>query len=116
MIAENEVKKIGKNPYIFHKVEPTKTVDHLQVVSDRVSYIYGEETEITRRITMEEFLLEILERTGGSTRDKLVQATRIPRTTLYDTLAKLISQGKVTTKYLRKKKKRGRPKTIFKSI
>ena len=72
-----------------------------------------EEAEITRKLTMEEFLLEILERTGGITRDKLVQATRIPRTTLYDNLAKLISEGKVTTKYIRIKKKRGRPKTIF---
>ena len=40
MIAEN---KGEKKPYIFHKVEQTKTANQLQVVSDRVSYIYGEE-------------------------------------------------------------------------
>ena len=97
-------------------LEPTKEVDQLQVVSDKTCYLYGEETQVTKTVSMDEFLLEILERTGGITRDKLVLATRIPRTTLYDTLAKLISQGKVTRKYLRNKKKRGRPKTIFKSI
>lgn len=116
MTVKNEQEIIGKKPCIFHKLEPTKIADQLQVISDRVSYIYGEESDVNRRVSMEEFLLEILERTGGITRDKLVQATRIPRTTLYDTLAKLISQGKVTRKYLRNKKKRGRPKTIFKPI
>ena len=94
-------------------LEPTKEVDQLQVLSEKTCYLYGEEAEVNRTISMDEFLLEILERTGGITRDKLVQATRIPRTTLYDNLAKLISQGKVTKKYLRNKKKQGRPKTIF---
>ena len=45
-------------------------MDQLQVVSDRVSYIYGEEAAVTRKVTMEDFLLEILEQTGGLTRDK----------------------------------------------
>jgi len=97
-------------------LEPTKEVDQLLVVSDKTCYQYGTEAKILRTISMDEFLLEILERTRGITRDKLVQATRIPRTTLYDNLAKLISLGKVTRKYIRVKKKRGRPKTIFKSI
>lgn len=113
MITEINQKISEKKPCIFHNLEPTKMADHLQVVSARVSYTYGEETAVTRRISMDEFLLEILERTGGITRDKLVQITKIPRTTLYDNLAKLISQGKVTKKYFRRKKKRGRPKTIF---
>ena len=108
---------IGNDSELFDKkisktlnLEPTKVVDQLQVISDRTCYAYGEEESVTRKISMDEFLLEILERTGGITRDKLVQATRIPRTTLYDNLSKLISQGKVTRKYIRIKKKRGRPK------
>ena len=115
MTVENEEllwKKISKTLFL----EPTKEIDQTQVISNRTSYIYGEEESITKTISMDEFLLEILERTGGVTRDKLVQATRIPRTTLYDNLAKLISEGKVTVKYLRNKKKRGRPKTIFQLI
>ena len=114
---------IGNDSELFDKkisktlnLEPTKVVDQLQVISNRTSYVYGEKESVTRKISMDEFLLEILERTGGITRDKLVQATRIPRTILYDNLAKLISQGKVTRKYIRIKKKRGRPKTIFQSI
>ena len=113
MAVKSEQLFLEKKPCIFHRLEPTKIADQLQVVSDRVSYTYGEESEVIRRITMDEFLLEILERTGGITRGKLVQATGIPRTTLYDNLAKLISQGKVTRKYIRVKKKRGRPKTVF---
>ena len=97
-------------------LEPTKEVDQLQVISDKTCYQYGEERKLLRTLTMDEFLLEILERTGGITRDKLVQATRIPRTTLYDNLAKLISQGKVTRKYKQNKIKQGRPKTVFQAI
>ena len=109
MTIENDSELFDKKISKTLNLEPTKEVDQLQVVSDRTSYIYGEEESVTRKISMDEFLLEILERTGGITRDKLVQATRIPRTTLYDNLAKLISEGKVTRKYIRIKKKRGRP-------
>ena len=112
MTVENK-ELLGKKIVKTLNLEPTKEVDQLQVISDRTCYLYGEEALITKTISMDDFLLEILERTGGLTRDKLVQTTRIPRTTLYDNLAKLISKGKVTCKYLRNKKKRGRPKTVF---
>lgn len=107
---------LGKKIVKTLVLEPTKEADQLQVISDKTCYQYGEESAITRTIPMDEFLLGILERTGGITRDKLVQATHIPRTTLYDNLAKLISEGKVTRKYKQNKIKQGRPKTIFQAI
>jgi predicted ArsR family transcriptional regulator len=46
------------------------------------------------------------------TRTELSAATGIPRTTLYDTLVKLIMQNKVE-KFSSGKHKRGRPNTYY---
>lgn len=110
-------KQSQKKPPIYTKrFEPTYVADHLLVVGERIHYQYGDDSTIEKTKNMDEFLLEILNLTGGITRSQLVKLTHIPRTTLYDNLAKLIEQGKVETEYLHDKKNRGRPKTIFKSI
>ena len=86
---------------MIEKVEPTPVAENLLVTSFRKSYLYGE------------FLMDILKLTGGITREQLVKLTNIPRTTLYDTLKRLIDDGKVTTMFLHDGKYRGRPKTVF---
>ncbi|MHA1502851.1 MAG: winged helix-turn-helix transcriptional regulator [Candidatus Heimdallarchaeota archaeon] len=98
---------------MIEKVEQTPVAENLLVTSFRKSFLYGDWTKVRKVIDIHEFLLEILKLTGGITRDQLVKLTNIPRTTLYDTLKRLIEDGQVTTMLLHDGKYRGRPKTVF---
>ena len=57
-------------------------------------------------------ILEILRKEGPITRNKLVSTTGIARSTLYDSLIRLIVKGYVIS-YPENRKHRGRPKTYF---
>ncbi len=57
-------------------------------------------------------ILEILRKKGPITRSKLVSTTGIARSTLYDSLIRLIVKGYVIS-YPEDRKHRGRPKTYF---
>lgn len=116
MNSKIEKQSQKKSPIYTKKVDPIYAADHLLVIGERIKYLYGDELLIERSINIDKFLLEILDLTGGITRSQLVKLTHVPRTTLYDILAKLIEHGKVDKDYLYDKKKRGRPKTIFKSL
>jgi len=94
-------------------VDPTPVAENLLVTSFRKSFLYGEWTKVRQVIDIHDFLMDILKLTGGITREQLVKLTNIPRTTLYDTLKRLIDDGKVTTMFLHDGKYRGRPKTVF---
>jgi len=98
---------------MIEKVELTPVAENVLVTSFRKSYLYGEWTKVRKVIDIHEFLMDILKLTGGITREQLVKLTNIPRTTLYDTLKRLIDDGKVTTMFLHDGKHRGRPKTVF---
>ncbi len=60
-------------------------------------------------------VLEILKREGPITRTKLVKLTGVARSTLYDSLLRLILKGHVF-RYSEERKQRGRPKVYFKAI
>ncbi len=64
------------------------------------------------RISLEDYLLKLLQEEGSMTRGEMSSTTGIPRTTLYDTLVKLLMQNKVE-KFSLSNKKRGRPKTYY---
>ena len=81
--------------YLFKRCPATLAMGKKLIVNERVGYLY-------------------CDLYGGLTRAQLVEFTRIPRTSLYDALKKLMLQGKVTIEY-RHNGIRGRPKTIFKS-
>ncbi len=98
---------------MIEKVESTPVAENLLVTSFRKSYLYGEWSKVRKVIDIHEFLMDILNLTGGITREQLVKLTNIPRTTLFDTLKRLIDDGKVTTMFLHDGKYRGRPKTVF---
>lgn len=66
---------------------------------------------VSPSISLEEYLLKILQ-DGPMTRGELSVATGIPRTTLYDTLVKLIMQDRVE-KFSSSKHKRGRPNVYY---
>ncbi|MFX1518561.1 MAG: hypothetical protein ACFFCD_01360 [Promethearchaeota archaeon] len=66
---------------------------------------------VSPSITIEEYLLKIL-LDGPMTRGELSAVTGIPRTTLYDTLVKLLMQNKVE-KFSLSKHKRGRPNVYY---
>jgi len=83
------------------------------IINERVGYLYCDFDEIEEIANLDEVLLKLLGLYGNLTRDQLVEFTRIPRTSIYDTLKKLMIQGKVAKEYLRNGKK-GRPWTIFK--
>ncbi|MHA1269802.1 MAG: helix-turn-helix domain-containing protein [Candidatus Helarchaeota archaeon] len=66
-------------------------------------------------IKIEDYLIEIIKENGDMTRKELAELTRIPRTTIYDTIEKLIYEGKIE-KYAISDKKRGRPKIYYRYI
>ncbi|MHA1312181.1 MAG: helix-turn-helix domain-containing protein [Candidatus Helarchaeota archaeon] len=66
-------------------------------------------------IKIEQYLLEILKSKGDLTRKDLAELTKIPRTTIYDTIEKLIYEG-IIEKYAISDKRRGRPKVYYRYI
>ena len=60
-------------------------------------------------------VLSVLAKQGPKTRAELVTITKIPRSTLYDSLLRLILKEKVI-KYSEKPDGPGRPKVYFKSV
>jgi predicted transcriptional regulator len=60
-------------------------------------------------------LLKILKKEGPLTRTKLVRITGIARSTLYDSLLRLILKGYVI-RFSEERRQRGRPKVYFKAI
>lgn len=105
-INENISRLIRKN------LEETESGNNMLVYSQRTAFVYGEETSTMERISIEDYLVKILSDKGPITRGTLTSLTNIPRTTIYDILAKLISSGTVDKKPVRTKK-RGRPKILF---
>lgn len=69
---------------------------------------------LTPSISLETYLLEVL-KDGPMTRGELSAITRIPRTTLYDALVKLIIKDQVE-KFSSSKRKRGRPNIYYRRI
>ena len=55
---------------------------------------------------------DMVEKHGPVTRPKLVELTGIPRTTLYDSLIRLMLRG-IVRKFEEERKKRGRPKVYY---
>ena len=86
--------------------------------SDKTYIINTEHTETISKEQyqgdLKEFLYDLLRVQGPLTRGQLVELTGVARTTLYDTLDKLMLQGKVE-KYQLKEAKKGRP-TVFYEI
>ncbi|MHA1198172.1 MAG: helix-turn-helix domain-containing protein [Candidatus Heimdallarchaeaceae archaeon] len=81
------------------------------VVSSRRVYVYSD--EVDQEIELENLLINLLDENGPLTRNELVALTHIPRSTLYDNLAKMISKG-VIEKEAIPRSTRGRPKVLFK--
>ncbi len=69
---------------------------------------------VSPSISLEEYLLKILQ-DGPMTRGELSAVTGIPRTTLYDTLVKLIMNDRVE-KFSSSKRKRGRPNVYYRLV
>ncbi|MBN1328728.1 MAG: hypothetical protein JXA54_04565 [Candidatus Heimdallarchaeota archaeon] len=93
-------------------LDETEISKDLIVYSQRTAFIYGQEEEVKNHIKIEDFLVKILSDKGPITRGTLASLTNIPRTTLYDILAKLIMSGLVEKKPIHIDK-RGRPKILF---
>ena len=60
-------------------------------------------------------VLDILEKEGPLTRSKLVSLTGIARSTLYDSLLRLILKGFVAS-FSEDRRHRGRPKVFYKAL
>ena len=108
----DEIPKEDISRLIRKNLEETEIGNNMLVYSQRTAFVYGEETSSMERISIEDYLIKILSDKGPITRGTLASLTNIPRTTLYDILAKLISNGTVEKKPVRTKK-RGRPKILF---
>ncbi|MHA1253792.1 MAG: helix-turn-helix domain-containing protein [Candidatus Helarchaeota archaeon] len=78
-------------------------------------YRYKGRGSFEPQINIDEYLLEVLRLMGDMTRKELAELTKIPRTTIYDTIEKLIYEGKIE-KYSVSDKRRGRPKVYYRFI
>lgn len=94
-------------------VNQTPFAENLLVTSFSKSYLYGDWTKVRKVIDIHDFLLDILNLTGGITREQLMNITNLPGPSLYDALKCLISEGKITTMFMHDGKHKGKPKTIF---
>ncbi|MEM2109006.1 MAG: helix-turn-helix domain-containing protein [Candidatus Odinarchaeota archaeon] len=77
------------------------------------SYVSGE--VVKSKLDLKNTILDLLGKHGPLTRDDMVEFTGIPRTTLYDSLDKLILSGKVE-KYVLKVNKKGRPTVYYELV
>ena len=82
---------------------------------DLKSFSYKGRGSFEPNIDIKEFLLNIIEKSGPITRGEIKEITSIPRTTIYDTIVKLILMKKIK-KFTVSNKKRGRPKVYYKVI
>jgi len=64
---------------------------------------------------LDKSLLDILRSEGPLTRSRLVNITGVARSTLYDSLLRLILKGYVA-RYSEERKERGRPKVYYKAL
>ena len=71
------------------------------------------ETEL--QIPTDEYLYDLLIHNGPMTRGEIVKLTKLPRTTIYDYLIKLILKDRVI-RYSKSGKRPGRPKVYFKAL
>jgi len=97
-------------------VKGTALTENLLVTSYRKSYLYGDWSKVRKVVDIHEFLLDILDFTGGLTREQLVKITHLPRTSIYDALKRLIDENDVITLPVLDRKRRGRPKTLFMAV
>ena len=81
------------------------------VISSRRVYVYSD--EVDQEIQLENLLIDLLAEHGPLTRNDLVSLTHIPRSTLYDNLAKMITNGQIVKESV-PRSTRGRPKVLFK--
>ncbi len=74
-----------------------------------------DEIESELQIPTDEYLYDLLIHHGPLTRGEIVKLTKLPRTTIYDHLIKLILKDRVV-RVRGASKKPGRPKVYFKAI
>ncbi|MFX1466989.1 MAG: helix-turn-helix domain-containing protein [Promethearchaeota archaeon] len=74
-----------------------------------------DERESELQIPTDEYLYDLLIHHGPMTRGEIVKLTKLPRTTIYDHLIKLILKDRVI-RFSKLGKKPGRPKVYFKAI
>ncbi len=81
--------------------------------SDQTSPIQSEKPSIVHELDRQ--LLKILEKEGALTRSKLVSLTGIARSTLYDSLLRLMLKGYIAS-FSEDRRHRGRPKVFYKVL
>jgi len=97
---------------MIKRLPTTPFAEDTLVYSCRMGYLYGDGKTVSEVKHIEDFLFEILHVTGGLTRAQLCKYTNLARTTIYDSLVRLMEKDKITTLPI-KVNKRGRPKVIF---
>jgi len=85
------------------------------MIQDLKTFSYKGRGVFEPGIDIKEFLFQIIEKSGPITRGEIKEVTNIPRTTIYDTIVKLILLKKIK-KFTVSNKKRGRPKVYYKII
>ncbi|MHA1359367.1 MAG: helix-turn-helix domain-containing protein [Candidatus Helarchaeota archaeon] len=83
-----------------------------KVEKSEVKYKYMGQGILEPPINLEDYLLNLLKQHGPLTRSALVEISGIPRSTIYDTLLKLMLRERVD-RYASEKEGRGRPKILF---
>ena len=94
---------------VTRKIEEQTHLDGV-VVGKRRIYVYS--TDTNKETELDSLLIDILSKYGPLTRGELVELTKIPRSTMYDNLARLISLERVIKESV-PRSTRGRPKVVF---
>ena len=84
----------------------------VKIINRRCAYVYGNSTDPSQTINLDDYLIDLLQFNGELSPSQMVEITKIPRSTLYDALARLIKNGKIV-KLPKHKKKRGRPTVVY---
>jgi hypothetical protein len=116
VMLQKESSLVGqKIPTILLKKLPrTEFANQLLVVGQKISYLYSDDNKHLRMIKIEDYLMELLTLFGALSREQIVKYTNLPRTSIYDVLARLMKQNKITIEHIHDGKSQGRPITIFK--
>ncbi|MHA1265687.1 MAG: hypothetical protein ACTSRS_10695 [Candidatus Helarchaeota archaeon] len=79
---------------------------------DKPTFVYKGRGAFEPAINIKEYLFKIIAERGPITRSELTAQTGIPRTTIYDTIVKLMLNEQIR-KFSVPSKKRGRPRVFY---
>lgn len=90
-------------------------MDEMENSTEKPAFSYKGRGIFEPSINIKEYLFKMIADKGPITRSELTKATGIPRTTIYDTIVKLMLDEQIQ-KYSVPSKRRGRPRVFYEVV